>query len=112
MRLTAILVGLDLRPKAMRLAGQDPAGRFLVGAERLRLMDAVDHAPFEQAALARAARAVLAAVGQTDSLADRGTEDRLVAIDLEVAPAGLHGDVRICRPRQHARLQDDVVRTP
>jgi hypothetical protein len=52
----------------------------------------VDDPAFEQPALARAAGAVLAAIGQADALADRGLEDRLVALDAEAAPAGLDGD--------------------
>jgi hypothetical protein len=55
-------------------------------------MRAVDHAPFEQAALARAAGAVAAAVRQANALADRGAEDRFVAIDAEAAAARLQGD--------------------
>ena len=51
---------------------QDQAGVFLGRRQRLVLVRAVDHAAFEQPALARAAGAVAAAVGQADALADGG----------------------------------------
>ena len=73
-------------------AGEDVAGRFLGRRQCLELVHAMDHAAFEQPALARAAGAVAAAVGQADALADRGREDDLVAVDLEAAPGGLQGD--------------------
>ena len=59
-----------------------PATLLLV-AERRRLVRAVDDAALEHPALARAAGAVAAAVGQADALADRGVEDRFVAVDAE-----------------------------
>ena len=74
------------------LAGQHPAGGFFVGAECARLVHTVDHPAFDQPAFARAAGAVLAAIGQADALADRGDQDRLVAFDGENAAARLHGD--------------------
>jgi hypothetical protein len=52
----------------------------------------MDDPAFEQAALARAAGPVLAAVGQADALADRRAEDRLVAVDAEAPAARLQGD--------------------
>ena len=61
-------------------------------AERLLLVRAVDDAAFEHPALARAAGAVAAAVGQADALADRGLQDRLVALDAEGLAARLDGD--------------------
>ncbi len=48
--------------------------------------------PFEHAALARAAGAVAAAVGQADALADGGLQDGLVALDAEGLAARLDGD--------------------
>jgi hypothetical protein len=74
------------------LAGQDEAGDFLLVAERLLLMDAVDDAALEHAALARAAGAVAAAVGQADALADGGLQDRFVALDAEGLAARLDSD--------------------
>ena len=59
--------------------------------KRLVLVRAVDHAAFEQPALARAAGAVAAAVGQADALADGGRQDGLVALDDEGAVGGLRG---------------------
>jgi len=57
-------------------------------------MCAVDHAALDEPALARAARAVLAAVRQADALADRRAEDGFVALDREGAAAGLDGDLK------------------
>ena len=56
-------------------AGEDEAGLLLGHRQRLVLVRAVDHAAFEQPALARAAGAVAAAVGQADALADGGRQD-------------------------------------
>src|SRR5262249_14893451 len=90
-------------------AGEDEAGLFLLDRQRLVLMRAVDHAAFEQAALARAARAIAAAVGQAHARADGGGQDGLVALDVEAAPGGLDGDVethdgaRRRRPRKLGR---------
>src|SRR4029079_10144288 len=75
-----------------RLAAQDEAGDLLLVAERLLLVRAVDDAPFEHAALARAARAVATAVGRTHALAYGGLQDRLVALDAEGLAARLDGD--------------------
>ena len=75
-----------------RLAGQDQAGASSSALSALLLVRAVDDAALEHAALARAAGAVLAAVGQADALADGGLQDRLVALDAEAAPARLDGD--------------------
>ncbi|MBX3607875.1 MAG: NAD-dependent epimerase/dehydratase family protein [Piscinibacter sp.] len=73
-------------------AGEDQPGFLLGRRKRLGLVRAVDHAALEQTALAGAAGAVLAAVGQADALADGGHEDRFVAIDAEGPAAGLDGD--------------------
>ena len=70
---------------------QREAGLFFLDAERLVLMRPVDHTTFDEPALARAAGAVLAAVRQADALANRGNQNRLVAIDAEGAAAGQHG---------------------
>ena len=67
-------------------------GGFFVGAQRLRLVHTVDHAAFQQAALARAARAVLAAVRQPHALRHGGGQDRLVALSRKSATARPHGD--------------------
>jgi hypothetical protein len=69
-------------------AGQDEPAVLFGGRQGLVLVRAVDHAALQQAALARAAGAVLAAVGQADALADGGGQDGFVAFDAEAASAG------------------------
>ena len=56
-------------------------------------MGPVDHAAFQQPALARAAGAVAAAVGQADALADGRGQDGFVAVDAEHAFGRLEGDL-------------------
>ena len=55
------------------------------------------HDAFELLALARAAGAVLAAVGHADALPDRGRENRFVRVDAERASAGLDRDLERTR---------------
>jgi hypothetical protein len=64
-------------------AGQDPAGLFLVGSAPCSWCAPWITRPGQQAALARAAGAVAAAVGQADALADGRGQDRFVAVDAE-----------------------------
>jgi hypothetical protein len=73
-------------------AGEDHAGSLFSVRQGLLLVHAVDHAAFEQAALAGAAGTVAAAIGQADALADGGGEDGFVAFDGEAALRGLQGD--------------------
>jgi hypothetical protein len=73
-------------------AGQHVAGGFFLGRERLALVRAMPDVARDLLALARAAGAVLAAVGQADALADAGRQHRLAGVGLEGAAAGLHGD--------------------
>ena len=68
-----------------------PAASSCVG-QRLGLVRAVDDAAVAQLALARAAGAVAAAVGQADAGADRGRQDGLVARDVEGPLGGVEGD--------------------
>src|SRR6185369_662533 len=74
-------------------AREDETGGFLFRAERLALVQAVDHEPFELLALARSTGAILAAIGHADALADRRGKNRFAGIDAERAAAGLHGDL-------------------
>ena len=74
------------------LAGEDQARAFLLGAERLLRCAPWITRPSSMPALARAAGAVAAPVGQADALADRGVQHRLVAVDAEGLPARLDGD--------------------
>ena len=60
-------------------AGQDVAGEFFLGAQRLALVRAERDLARELLAFAGAAGAVLAAIGQADALADAGREDGFVA---------------------------------
>jgi hypothetical protein len=72
--------------------GQHQALRFFVGRQRLVLVGALLHAACEQAALAGAAGAVAAAIGQADALADGRSQQRLVGFCREAAARGLQGD--------------------
>ena len=76
----------------LRLAEKRLALRLLLVGERLLLVDAVVDLALEQLALAAAAGAVAAAVGQHEVLAQRGGQDRLAFLDLEFVPARLQGD--------------------
>ena len=67
-------------------------GLFLV-AERLALMRAVHHRAFEFLAFAGAAGAVLAAVGQAETLADAGAEHGLAGLHGKGATARLNGNL-------------------
>jgi hypothetical protein len=84
-------------------AGQHVAGQLFLGAERLALVRAQRDLARELLALAGAAGAVLAAIGQPDALADGGGEDGFVGLGGELAPAGLDGDGkrRDVRPCTH-----------
>ena len=88
--------GLDgaigLRPRA---AGQDEAGGLVLGRQRLGLVLAVHDLAVDQLALARAAGAVLAAVGQADAAADRGAQQGLagqrgIGAERHEGPVGGH----------------------
>ncbi|MBC7995831.1 MAG: SDR family oxidoreductase [Rhizobacter sp.] len=72
-------------------AGEGVASLFFGWAQGLGLVGAVDHAAFDQLALARAASAVAATVRQAHTLADGSREDGLVAVDGETHAAGQHG---------------------
>mmetsp|Transcript_41205 Transcript_41205/g.96295 ORF Transcript_41205/g.96295 Transcript_41205/m.96295 type:complete len:555 (-) Transcript_41205:257-1921(-) len=90
-------------------AGQHEAGGFLLGAQGLGLVVAVHDAAVEQLALAGAAGAVLAAVGQAHALADGGGEQGVVAFGGVGAAGGLdrdlvgHGRAEKQRPRWRVR---------
>ena len=64
-------------PSGLRLAEERLALRLLLVGQRLLLVHAVVDLPFEELALAAAAGAVAAAIGQDDLLAQRGGEDGL-----------------------------------
>jgi hypothetical protein len=78
--------------RGMGAAGEHEAGELLLGAQGLALVRAQGDLARELAALAGAAGAVFAAVGEADALADAGRQDGFVAVDHEVAPAGFDGD--------------------
>ena len=61
-------------------------------------VDAVGQFTFEQLALARSARAVLAAVRQLHALAQGRGEHRLLAFDEELAPRRAHRDLEVHGP--------------
>ncbi|MBI3366913.1 MAG: NAD(P)H-binding protein [Burkholderiales bacterium] len=82
-------------------------------------MRTVDHAAFEQPALARAAGAVAAAIGHADALTDGGGQHRFVACHVEAALGRCQGDGeghggnrrRALRERA-STLKTDIVPSP
>jgi hypothetical protein len=82
-----------------RAAGEDVALRLLLVRQGLELVRAVHHLAFEQAALAGAAGAVAAAIGQAHALADGGGEYGFVGLDLEGDVGGLDLDLEAHRRR-------------
>ena len=56
-------------------------------------MGAMHHETFDLAALAGAAGAILAAIGQANALPDAGRQDGFIGFGGEGAPTGLYGDL-------------------
>ena len=88
-----------------RAAGERLAGGLLGIVQRALLVLAVLELAGAQHALARAARAVAAAVGQADALAQRRLEDGLPGRDGERVAARLESDLAGCRVRSAQRVR-------
>ena len=73
-------------------AGEHIAGGFFIGAQRFGLVSAVGHTARQQFALARAAGAVFAAIGQTNALANASGQNGFIGLGFKDASAGLNGD--------------------
>ncbi len=74
-------------------AEQRHAGGAILGGERMILCPAVIDLAFQNLALAGAAGAILAAVGQIEAGVERGFENGAIGCNAESVAAGLEGDL-------------------